>query len=92
MVPVENKKEKIEELLKYIEERLATLEDEKEELKAYQKWDKERRQVFHDKQIENNDNFFEINHLDILVLVEMEITGPQNCSHFCRERKINNKK
>jgi len=44
IVPLENKKEKIEELLKYIEERLETLEEEKEELKAYQKWDKERRQ------------------------------------------------
>ncbi|XP_014677451.1 PREDICTED: structural maintenance of chromosomes protein 3-like [Priapulus caudatus] len=39
----ENKREKIEELLKYIDERLNTLEDEKEELKEYQKWDKMRR-------------------------------------------------
>lgn len=35
--------EKIEDLLKYIEERLKTLEEEKEELKEYQKWDKMRR-------------------------------------------------
>nr|QIC49990.1 structural maintenance of chromosomes protein 3 [Actinia equina] len=50
----ENKKEKIEELLKYIEERLETLEEEKEELKAYQKWDKERRcleYTIHDKEL-----------------------------------------
>lgn len=40
---VEGKREKINDLLKYIEERLATLEDEKEELKEYQKWDKMRR-------------------------------------------------
>ncbi|XP_013420555.1 structural maintenance of chromosomes protein 3 [Lingula anatina] len=41
----EGKREKIEDLLKYIEERLSTLEEEKEELKAYQKWDKMRRSL-----------------------------------------------
>lgn len=41
--PPEGKREKINELLKYIEERLQTLEDEKEELAQYQKWDKMRR-------------------------------------------------
>lgn len=41
--PAEGKREKINELLKYIEERLHTLEDEKEELAQYQKWDKMRR-------------------------------------------------
>ena len=40
---LESKCEKIDDLLKYIEERLGTLETEKEELKQYQKWDKERR-------------------------------------------------
>ena len=35
--------DKINELLKYIEERLHTLEEEKEELAQYQKWDKMRR-------------------------------------------------
>lgn len=39
----ETKKEKIDELLNDIEKRLETLDEEKEELKAYQKWDKERR-------------------------------------------------
>ena len=39
----ETKREKILDLLKYIEERLQTLEGEKEELKEYQKWDKMRR-------------------------------------------------
>jgi len=39
----ENKREKIDSLLKYIEDRLATLESEKEELKEYQKWDKMKR-------------------------------------------------
>lgn len=42
----EGKREKIQDLLKYIEERLETLEEEKEELKAYQKWDKMRRYGF----------------------------------------------
>ncbi|XP_053407291.1 structural maintenance of chromosomes protein 3-like [Mercenaria mercenaria] len=41
----EGKREKINDLLKYIEERLATLENEKEELKEYQKWDKMRRSL-----------------------------------------------
>lgn len=39
----ENKLEKIIDLIKYIEEKLQTLEGEKEELKEYQKWDKTRR-------------------------------------------------
>ncbi|KAH8018335.1 hypothetical protein HPB51_003056 [Rhipicephalus microplus] len=39
----EGKRSKIEDLLKYIEDRLQTLEEEKEELKEYQKWDKMRR-------------------------------------------------
>lgn len=39
----ENKLEKIIDLIKYIEEKLKTLEGEKEELKEYQKWDKMRR-------------------------------------------------
>merc|ERR1712002_902712 len=41
----EGKREKIQELLTYIDERLNTLEEEKEELKAYQKWDKMRRSL-----------------------------------------------
>jgi len=50
----ESKCEKIDDLLKYIEERLGTLETEKEELKQYQKWDKERRcleYTIHDKEL-----------------------------------------
>lgn len=39
----EGKVEKIKEFLQTIEDRLATLEEEKEELKEYQKWDKSRR-------------------------------------------------
>ena len=42
-VCTEGKREKIQELLQYIDERLGTLEGEKEELKEYQKWDKMRR-------------------------------------------------
>ena len=45
LIETEGKREKIEELLKYIDERLSTLEEEKEELKEYQKWDKMRRWV-----------------------------------------------
>jgi len=39
----DSKVEKISEYLKTIEDRLQTLEEEKEELKEYQKWDKTRR-------------------------------------------------
>ncbi len=48
------KREKIEEMITYIEERLSTLEEEKEELKAYQEWDKMRRSLeytIHDKEL-----------------------------------------
>lgn len=41
----ESKLEKITDLLKYIDERLNSLEGEKEELKEYQKWDKMRRSL-----------------------------------------------
>ena len=50
----ESKRTKIEEMLAYIEERLSTLEEEKEELKAYQEWDKMRRSLeytIHDKEL-----------------------------------------
>ncbi|KAL8932025.1 MAG: hypothetical protein Q9216_006991, partial [Gyalolechia sp. 2 TL-2023] len=43
MIETNNKREKIDELLNYIQERLAELEEEKEELKDYQEKDKERR-------------------------------------------------
>lgn len=51
---IEGKREKINELLEYIEERLKTLEEEKEELKEYQKWDKMHRSLeftIHDKEL-----------------------------------------
>lgn len=45
------KKAKIEALLQFINDRLKTLEEEKEDLKEYQKWDKmkrlERKFFFH---------------------------------------------
>jgi len=50
----QGKREKIEEFLRTIEDRLATLEEEKEELKEYQKWDKIRRAVeytIHDREL-----------------------------------------
>uniref|UniRef100_A0A0N5ACJ7 Structural maintenance of chromosomes protein 3 n=1 Tax=Syphacia muris TaxID=451379 RepID=A0A0N5ACJ7_9BILA len=40
-----SKSEKIEDLLAYIEDRLQTLEGEKEELKEYQKWDRIKRSI-----------------------------------------------
>ncbi|CAJ0572595.1 unnamed protein product, partial [Mesorhabditis spiculigera] len=39
------KTKKIEDLLSYIEDRLKTLESEKEDLKEYQKWDKQKRSI-----------------------------------------------
>ena len=48
----EGKREKISELLKYIDDRLAALEGEKEELRQYQKLDKMKRSLeytIHDK-------------------------------------------
>jgi structural maintenance of chromosome 3 (chondroitin sulfate proteoglycan 6) len=46
--------EKIVEFIKTIEERLQTLEEEKEELKEYQVWDKKRRTLefcIHDREL-----------------------------------------
>ena len=40
---VEERRKKIADLLKAIEERLLSLETEKEELKQYQKWDRSKR-------------------------------------------------
>merc|ERR1712170_779 len=51
----EGKREKIEEFLKTIEDRLATLEEEKDELKEYQKYDKMRRALeytIHDRELQ----------------------------------------
>ncbi|XP_059093382.1 structural maintenance of chromosomes protein 3-like [Tigriopus californicus] len=51
----ESKREKIDEFLKTIEDRLATLEEEKEELKEYQKYDKMRRALeytIHDRELQ----------------------------------------
>lgn len=52
----ESKREKIEEFLQTIEDRLATLEEEKEELKEYQKYDKMRRALeytIHDRELQD---------------------------------------
>lgn len=43
MTEVENKREKIDDILKYIQERLAELEEEMEELREFQEKDKDRR-------------------------------------------------
>ena len=61
-VCAEAKREKIEEMLGYIEERLATLEEEKEELRAYQDLDKMRRSLeytIHDKELRDTRNKLE---------------------------------
>ena len=53
----ESKREKIEEFLRTIEDRLSALEEEKEELKEYQKWDKMRRSLeytIHDRELKEN--------------------------------------
>jgi len=52
----EGKRDKIEEFLKTIEDRLATLEEEKDELKEYQKYDKMRRALeyqIHDRDLQD---------------------------------------
>ncbi|CAN0287900.1 unnamed protein product, partial [Laminaria digitata] len=43
MEELKNKFDKIQEVISFIEERLGELKEEKEELGAYQKYDKERR-------------------------------------------------
>ena len=51
---LESKREKIQELLNYIEERLETLQSEMEELKVYQTLDKDRRCIeytIHEKEL-----------------------------------------
>lgn len=52
----DNKRDKIDELLKYIEERLDELEEEKEELRSYHEKDRERRcleyAIYHREQVE----------------------------------------
>lgn len=48
------KREKIDEMIGYIEERLQSLEEEKEELRSYTDWDKQRRSIeytIHDKEL-----------------------------------------
>ena len=74
LLPPESKREKIEEMLGYIEERLQTLEEEKEELKAYQEWDKMRRSLeytIHDKELRDTREKLEMvssHHLVFLLL------------------------
>lgn len=54
LVDTQTKLEKIVEFIKTIEERLQTLEEEKEELKEYQVWDKKRRTLefcIHDREL-----------------------------------------
>ena len=51
---IESRREKINELLNYIEDRLSTLQTETEELKQYQKLDKDRRCIeytIHEKEL-----------------------------------------
>lgn len=56
MNDTDNKRTKIDELLKYIEERLGELEEEKEELRGYHEKDRERRcleyTIYHREQVE----------------------------------------
>lgn len=52
----QNRREKIQEVVSYIEERLAELEEEKEELREYQQLDREQRALeytMHDKELQN---------------------------------------
>ena len=57
IVETESKRDKIDEFLKTIEERLGTLQEEKDELKEYQKYDKMRRSLeytIHDRELREN--------------------------------------
>ena len=59
-------------MLGYIEERLQTLEEEKEELKAYQEWDKMRRSLeytIHDKELRDTREKLEMVSSHCLVLL-----------------------
>lgn len=66
----QTKLEKIVEFIKTIEERLQTLEEEKEELKEYQVWDKKRRTLefcIHDREFkETKRKLEEVNEINIL--------------------------
>lgn len=56
ILDTQTKLEKIVEFIKTIEERLQTLEEEKEELKEYQVWDKKRRTLefcIHDRELKD---------------------------------------
>lgn len=91
LLPPESKREKIEEMLGYIEERLQTLEEEKEELKAYQEWDKMRRSLeytIHDKELRDTREKLEMvssHHLVLLLLCyyfRMFCSRPSHQWHF----------
>lgn len=64
MTDTNNKREKIDELLDYIKERLTELEEEKEELKDYQEKDKERRSLQYT--IDHREQLAVVNELDNL--------------------------
>ena len=72
-------------MLGYIEERLSTLEEEKEELKAYQEWDKMRRSLeytIHDKELRDTREKLEM----VSVYMREEREGWSECVYVCEER------
>jgi len=84
----EGKREKINDLLKYIEERLATLENEKEELKEYQKWDKMRRSLeytIHDHELRDTKKKLEE------IQERLDNSGAQSQKYRDEQQKANDK-
>ena len=82
LFPTEAKREKIEEMLGYIEERLATLEEEKEELRAYQDLDKMRRSLeytIHDKEL--RDTRHKLEQVSICITHSTDTIMHTTCTH-----------
>ena len=90
MDETELKKQKIDELLTYIEERLAELEEEKEELRQYQELDKDRRcleyTIYNREQNQLND---QLEQLEEHRMTESESTTARQAEYDKREAKLN---
>ncbi|KAJ3342500.1 Structural maintenance of chromosomes protein 3 [Entophlyctis luteolus] len=85
----ESKRTKISELLEYIEQRLAELEEEKAELKEFQELDKEKRSaeytLFHREQIEVHSS---LENLEDSRKLEVDVSSQRQQAFLQRERII----
>lgn len=88
--PTESKRNKIEELLAYIEARLTELEEEKDELRNYQDLDRQRRSleytIYHREQTEATDRLEE---LEEGRRREVDSGNQKRQEYINRERDIN---